>query len=141
MPDFRVFPLDGGDERSEISGTPTLAPPHDACRCQSANQHQPPQQPSVPAGDAVNQKQQKLGDRRCCPAERQPSPEPRTAQHGLQRTELSLQAAFHHVATSVIFARRASQPLKIISPNITASTATINQRHIFCWFSNSARCK
>src|ERR1035441_1327076 len=127
MPDFRVFPLDGGHRSAEISGTPTLAPPHDACRCQSPNQHQPPQQPSVPTGDAVNQKQQKPGDSRCCPAERQPSSEPRTAQHGLQRTELILQASFHHVDASVIFTRRASQPLKIISPNISVSTPTINQ--------------
>src|SRR5665213_442117 len=141
MADFGVFPFDGGDQRAEISRTPLLAPPDEIRRAQSDGKNEPPNQPRVPARETVNHNQQKQRDRHRRPAKREPAAQPRAAERGLHRTQQILEAAFHHVVTSTVFSRRASQPLKIISPNITTSTPTINQRQSFCRFSSSARCK
>src|SRR5450432_2572987 len=141
MPHVWIFLLDFSDERAEISGPVPLAPPDDDRRQQSADKNEPPRRARVPAREAMDEKQQQRAARHRRPAARQPPTQPRAAEHGLHRGELFLEAGFHHAATSTVFSRRASQPLKIISPNITTSTPTINQRQSFCWFSSSARCK
>src|ERR1035437_2917133 len=47
-----------------------------------------------------------------------------------ENADIVLGMRFHPVA-STVFTRRASQPPKIISPNVTASTPTISQRQSF----------
>src|ERR1035437_7567838 len=141
MPNSRVFPLDGSDQGMEIHRLTTLTYPHDPRRRQSAAQHQPPQWSRVPTREAANQKQQQFRACRRRPAECELPPQPRAAKHEFQFAEQILEMRVHHVDASPVFTRRAGQPLKIISPNVTASTPTINQRQIFWRFSSSACCK